>query len=191
MKLTRWLCCCLLWLFGGSGLSAQDSLLVTDQKKTPYPSVNQWPVPRKACLFSAILPGMGQVYNRDYWKVPIVYAGFGALAWSFAYNHTQYKVFKDAYQCRTSGVNCGADSFPTYADANLRSERDAYRRNRDLTILIGAAWYSLQIIEAYVDAHLKHFNVNENLSFYVRPSHIPVAGTAVPGVNITFSLRKP
>ncbi|GIV58839.1 MAG: hypothetical protein KatS3mg042_1752 [Rhodothermaceae bacterium] len=147
--------------------------------------------PRGALWRAAVLPGWGQVYNRQYLKVPIVYAGLGLLTWNALRLHDDYVLYRQAFQYKAfqelvdSGQleeNPRASFEPAYnriaarfgpiGSASLRAQRDNLRRNRDLTILgIGLA-YGLQILDAYVSAHLLDFDVSEDLSLRV----IPVPG---------------
>jgi hypothetical protein len=137
--------------------------------------------PKKASLM-ALLPGMGQAYNHKYWKIPIVYAGFGVIGY-FAVNNTRYyKDFKEAYDfkvkhpdCTPANVNCADHPLAQkYSAETLKYIRDYYRRNMQLSYIIGGAWYLLQIIDANVDAHLSHWNVSNNLSLEVSPVFQPV-----------------
>lgn len=118
--------------------------------------------PAKAAFYSAILPGLGQVYNKKYWKVPLVYAAIGTTIYFYNSNNTKYHAFRDAYKSRLAGK-----PDPNYAyldDARLISAQRFYQRNRDLSLLLTAGFYVLNIIDANVDAHLLQFNVNDNLT---------------------------
>lgn len=131
------------------------------------------PKPSKATLMSAILPGLGQAYNRSYWKIPIIYAAEGTLVYLIFYNQGEFLRFKKAYDIRNDPDNTEEDEFidnPRYQTVDqLRLARDDYRRNRDLSIIIAVAVYGIQILDANVDAHLKAFKLNEELSMEIKP----------------------
>lgn len=146
--------------------------------------------PGKALMMSAILPGAGQIYNKKYWKVPIVYAGFAACAYFINFNNTSFQKYRKAYIQRADGDSSTIDPYiNVYTESNLLDLKTYYRRNRDLTIIITVAVYVLNLLDAYVDAHLFNFNVNDNLSLQVMPDYYrtnfnkPTAGIKV---NLTF-----
>lgn len=124
--------------------------------------------PRKALLYSAVVPGLGQIYNKKYWKVPIVYGGFAAIAYGYDWNNGLYKLLKSElfynleHQTNTS-PELG------WTNDQLRPFIDRYRRQRDLMVVLFGAMYILQIIDAHVDAHLKAFDVNPNLQVKLQP----------------------
>ena len=139
--------------------------------------------PRKAAIYSAILPGLGQIYNRKYWKLPIVYAGFGTIGYFIGYNNTRFQDFKQAYK-----------DFPDYKldyayPLTLEQIDRAmiyYKRWRDLSILGTLGFYLFQIIDATVDAHLINWEVGDDLTFNLEPALLfPPVST---GIN-TFGLR--
>lgn len=125
--------------------------------------------PKKAAVYSAILPGLGQIYNRKYWKTPIVYAGFGTFIYFITFNNKGFKDFKQAYK-----------DFPDYKlnyPYKLTSEQIEratiyYKRWRDLSILGTLGFYVFQILDATVDAHLFNWEVGEDLTFNIKPSLI-------------------
>ncbi len=121
--------------------------------------------PHLASVLSAVLPGAGQVYNKKYWKVPIIYAGLGALTYSIYYNQSSFKTFHNELLARNNNdTNAMSANFFGYPDEYLRSNRDQFRNNRDLSIIGVALLYTLNIIDAAVDAHLYNFDVNKSLS---------------------------
>lgn len=130
--------------------------------------------PAKAAFYSAILPGLGQIYNKSYWKVPLVYGAIGTGAYFYIENTNNYNRYRDAYKRRLAGFyddefydinNDGiSPGNPDVSDDALRDAQEFYQRNRDLSLLITIGLYVLNIVDANVDAHLKQFNVNENIS---------------------------
>lgn len=121
--------------------------------------------PQKALLYAAILPGAGQVYNKKYWKVPIVYGGFVFLGYYIDFYNDNYRFYKKEYFI---DLNTGTNS--TGLDrANIINIIERYRRERDFFIVLTGLWYALQIIDAHVDSHLKEFDINPNLQVRVEP----------------------
>lgn len=136
--------------------------------------VSKGHIPRKAALFSAVLPGLGQIYNNKYWKVPIIYAGFAALGYTVILNNDRYQLYRRAFiAVRTNTIeeNPLRDLSPRSSDVTwLSNVVDQLRRNRDYVIIIMAGLYGLQIMDAIVDAHLIEFEVNDKLTLALEPS---------------------
>ena len=156
------------------GVVVQDSLIKKRKVINPL-------APSKAAFFSALLPGLGQIYNKRYWKVPLVYAVIGTGVYAWTYNNDLYVRFRDAFKRRRAGFNDdefwdlrtpGDGMIPDTPDldlADLQNQQEKYQRDRDLALLVTIAMYALNIVDANVDAHLKQFNVDEKLSFDVQP----------------------
>ena len=132
--------------------------------------------PKKATIMSAILPGAGQVYNRKWWKVPIIYAGFGGIGYLAYSNYTDYQTYLTAYKYKTGNLDESAT--PTeyelqlasyYQEGQLRTYKESYRRDFELYCIILAAWYGLNIVDATVDGHLYYYDVSDDLSLTVDP----------------------
>ena len=120
--------------------------------------------PAKASFYSAVLPGLGQAYNKKYWKIPIVYAAIGTGIYFYTDNNKQYKRVREAYKRRLAGFE--DDEFQgRLTDDGLREAQKSFRRNKELSLLITFGLYALNIVDANVDAHLLQFNVDDNLSF--------------------------
>lgn len=124
--------------------------------------------PKIAMRRSLILPGWGQLYNNRWWKVPIVYAGFGVFAVLIIKNNQGYMEYDRAVKCK-GDTSCVNDPFPGYSIDNIISVRESYRRYRDLNFILTGLWYTLNVVDAYVDAHLRDFNVSDDLSLDVHP----------------------
>lgn len=135
--------------------------------------------PTKATLFSAVLPGLGQLYNRKYWKIPVVYAGIGVIYY-FAYtNGNEYRVVRDAYNYVSNGDTYETDNkYVIYSATDLQTLRDYYRRNMELSWIVMGVWYVLNIIDATVDAHLFDYDIGDNLSLHLEPVIQPVIAPA-------------
>jgi hypothetical protein len=126
--------------------------------------------PKKAALMSACLPGLGQVYNKKYWKVPLMYAGFAALGYAFYQNQTKYVKYRDAYKYRIDNDSMTVDKYVgIYSSSTLFDAQQHYHRNRDLTLIGLGVLYMLNIIDASVDGHLYTFDVSDNLSLNIQP----------------------
>lgn len=124
--------------------------------------------PSKAAFYSAILPGLGQAYNKKYWKIPIVYAAIGTGVYFYLDNNKQYNRVRDAYKRRLAGFS--DDEFQNrLTDDGLREAQKGYRRNKELSLLVTFGLYALNIIDANVDAHLLQYNISNDLS--VRPHY--------------------
>jgi len=138
--------------------------------------------PAKAAFYSAVLPGLGQAYNKQYWKIPIVYLLIGGTAYLYYTNQQEYLRFRRAYQNRLWGL---PDEFPQYSTDILITAQSYYRRNRDLSLMATLLMYALNIIDANVSAHLKQWNVNDNLS--LRPHLFPQYGNVTAGIGLTLN----
>lgn len=133
--------------------------------------------PKKATLLSLAFPGAGQFYNRSYWKMPIIYAGFGALVYAVDFNQGEYKRFGNYYLQATDDDPNTIPAFPGTPD-QLRTKRNYYKKNRDLSIIGMAGLYALQIVDAHVDAHLTMFDVSDDLTLQWSPHITPLYTTS-------------
>ena len=146
--------------------------------------------PSRAAFYSAVLPGLGQAYNRKYWKIPIVYAAIGTGVYFIVNNQNNFDRFQTAYKRRISGRPDefdGTGNNPDISDAGLIRAQEYYKKNRDLSIFITLGLYALNIIEANVDAHLDDRAFNRNLSMKPTLYLDPVDNRAIAGVNLKFS----
>lgn len=148
---------------------------------------------RKATLYSLVLPGLGQAYNKKYWKIPIIYGGFTVFYFLIQYNNTEYQLFKDAYYHK---LTYGDEAEPIneyesrYNLETLLNAKNDYRRNRDLNYILSGVWYALNIIDAAVDAHLFSWDVDEDLSLRVEPDiYTPSMLGQNPGGGVKLTLR--
>ena len=139
--------------------------------------------PAKAAFFSAVLPGLGQAYNKKYWKIPLVYGALGTSIYFYVDNNKKYHQYRDAYKSRLEG--CVTDDLAFLDNNRLIAGQKFYQRNRDLSALVTIAFYALNIIDANVDAALIQFNVDENLS--VRPVLYPNDVTFKTNVGLTLN----
>lgn len=146
--------------------------------------------PKKATLYSAILPGLGQAYNKKYWKIPVVYAGFAGCTYLITTNNTEYRKFIAAYQWLDEGSQ--GDPPNDYAlrystPEQLINGQTTYRRALEQSVILTVLWYGLNIIDATVDAHFFNFDINEDLSVSVYPEIITTATKSnFTGVALSF-----
>lgn len=144
--------------------------------------------PRKAMLYSAVLPGMGQTYNKKYWKLPIVYGGFAVLIYVVDAYQDQYLTFrKDLFYVVNEKPPSGLGT-TGYTEDQLRTLVDRSRRERDYFLILSGMWYILQLVDAHVDAHLKEFEVNPRMQVRLEPM---MENTMLTGrsTGIRLSLR--
>ena len=139
--------------------------------------------PAKAAFFSAVLPGLGQAYNKKYWKIPLVYGALGTSMYFYISNNKNYHKYRDAYKSRLEGYV--TDDWAFFVNNRLIAGQKFYQRNRDLSALVTLAFYALNIIDANVDAALIQFNVDENLS--VKPFIYPNDVTLKTNVGLTLN----
>lgn len=131
--------------------------------------------PKKATLLSMALPGLGQAYNRKYWKIPVIYAGLGATGYFALSSRSEYHKFKAAYQYKV--FNMPGDPPNEYATFytvdQLRVQRDYYRRNMEFNYILAGVVYILNMVDAAVDAHLSAFDISDDLSLHLAPDWVP------------------
>ena len=144
---------------------------------------------KRASIYSAILPGMGQVYNRQIWKVPIIYA-LGATTTYIAIDNYRNSIkFKDEYFNRLNGNTSQLLSdYASYSDESILSLHEAYNKNFQLGIIVTGAVYLLNIVDAMVYGHLFDFNINEDLSARIQPFAFSCFGTTAPQFGMTLSI---
>ena len=179
-----------LILMMGTFIHAQDTTntKIGAEKETARPHTI-----KKATLYSVFLPGAGQAYNKKYWKIPIVYAGFGVFTYFIVVNTQEFREFQEAYTYKVNGYTYPIDNeyVDKYSTDQLKSGMDDYRRNRDLSIIFAVVWYALQILDANVDAHFYDYDISEDISLHWEPVIAPVSlhlpesnPTGITGVKI-------
>lgn len=156
---------------------------------------------KKATTLACICPGAGQIYNKSYWKVPFVVGGFASMIYCIDWNNRGYQRFKKAYNL-LSDYDRNPDKYPDgptdefhgrYSASFIRNLRNNYRRNRDLCIILSGALYVLQIVDAHVDAHLKDYDISDDLSMNLEPlvdyTYVPTLGGNRPVFGFNLSLK--
>ena len=187
-----------------------DAEQIVGKVKTPKPK-RDWktwrPDVKRALWLSIVIPGGGQIYNRKYWKLPLIYGGFVGCAYAINWNNQMYHDYAQAYldivdnDPNTESYNSFLHLGATVTDSNkaryqeiFRKRKDRYRRYRDLSVAATLAVYALSVIDAYVDASLSEFDITDDLSLRVTPALIntntstnPVKSTAVGlGCSLSF-----
>ena len=150
--------------------------------------------PKRAVLLSALLPGLGQAYNHKYWKIPIVYAGFGGLGYALYYYGSQYQVAHSAYRNVVNGRDATylGVSYKAYDNAaTIKAYSDFYKSNLTTFALVTVLWYALNLVDAAVDGHLYSYNMDDKLSMHIDPSfHLSPSSIASPSnVGLTFTFQ--
>ena len=182
-----------------TGFSAFSQKSDVDSIKIKKPVVVH--SPRRATIYSAVLPGLGQIYNRKYWKLPIVYGGFVTLGYFINFNNELYTKYKQAYS-DIIDTDPNTNSFkklnvnPIFFEADkisqlterLRLAKDGSRRNRDLVVISTAVFYALNIIDASVDANFFNFDISDDLTINWVPGPIICMDQKLIGLHckITF-----
>ena len=121
--------------------------------------------PAKATFYSAVLPGLGQIYNKKYWKVPLVYGAIGTSMYFYIDKQKQYNIYRDEYKNRLAGNKSDSEYLSRLSESQLMSAQKQSKRNSDLSLLCAVGFYALNIIDANIDASLSQFNVNNRLAF--------------------------
>lgn len=167
--------------------------------------------PMKATMMAVVFPGLGQIYNRKYWKIPLVYAGFGSLVYAISFNSSHYITYIKAYQDFTDEIpqtnsylnipgmnNLDPASYDksknfesyTYYQGQMLRMVDYYKRYRDLSYIGIAGWYLISILDANVDASLFNYDVSDNLDIAVLPMSVPLPGGYYgAGVNVSLKVN--
>ncbi len=166
-------------------LVVKDSL----SPKEPYDPL----APARAAFYSAVIPGLGQAYNKKYWKIPIVYAGMGAGIYFYLKNDKDYDRFRDAYKRRLAGFTddefYGSGTSPLISDDRLIDAQKGAQKNKDLSIIVTVAFYLLNIIDANVDSHLRQYNVSDDLSLQPNFDYNPIYEQPNYGLSLTYRLK--
>lgn len=160
------------------------------------------PSPDRALWLSVLFPGLGQIYNRRYWKLPIIAGGFMGLGYATNWNNNQLQDYTNAYRDATDNdpaTNSYMNFFPPtttedqidmrWLQQTMKSRKDYYRRNRDLCIISLVGLYLLCVLDAYVDASLYHFDISEDLSLDMQPAVMITNPSRKPAVGITWAFN--
>lgn len=148
--------------FGNFTGLGQETLKITEAD-TITNTINPL-APSKAAFYSAIFPGMGQIYNKKYWKAPLVWGAMGTSIYYYSWNKNKYDSYRTEYKKRLANDINLNPKYDRLSNNQLIQAQKFHQRNKDLSLLITVAFYALNIIDANVDSHLKQFNVNSKLT---------------------------
>lgn len=178
-----------------------DSLTKVEEEEWVRREIEFNPDPTKAVWLAALFPGLGQVYNRRYWKLPLIVGGYLGLGYATSWNNGMLNDYTNAYadiMDNDPTTNSYMDFFPstvkeedldkTWLTNILRSRKNYFRRNRDLCIIGMVAVYLVAIVDAYVDAQLAHFDITPDLSMDVYPSLLQDGRTRLPSVGLQWAI---
>ncbi|NOT50179.1 MAG: hypothetical protein HOP10_02770 [Chitinophagaceae bacterium] len=178
-------------------MSTADSTPVAKKTTTnKYDSAMKAHSPKKAAIRSALVPGLGQIYNKKYWKLPIVYGGLGTCAGIFFFNLKNYKETRFAYKVKFNMREYHTDSalfssikphLQPLSEQSLQFYRNQFRRDIDYSVLVFILLWGLNVVDATVDAHLKSFDVSPDLSFNLKAGYSELAKTN--GISLVFSIK--
>lgn len=160
------------------------------RKKTVDPAKldSAYHSPRKAALFSAVIPGLGQIYNKRIWKVPIIYGGFVGMGFLIDWNNDRYRLWREAYIDYEHYREILEVTWDMSKE-QVKMGKDFYKRQKELSIILTAGFYLLQVIDATVDAYLFDWSVGEDLSLKLDPVITPVPSGTFNSYENTFGLR--
>ncbi len=189
---------------------------ISSAKNVQDSSVVKVHSPKKATYYAMILPGLGQAYNQKYWKIPIVYAGFGTMAYFISFNTKNYRLFRDAYayssasatnnpttlELATAFVENPSRFMPMpqpvtppndltlrYSKDQLLVGREYYRRNLEVSYIVTGVWYILTVVDATVDAHFFDYNISEDLSMNINPWITPPSPIYKQGAGLMLTFK--
>ncbi|QNF35165.1 hypothetical protein HUW51_21500 [Adhaeribacter swui] len=189
--------------------TSNDTTIVTTTAVLPdsltgglFGTLKSWDKPSRAALYSTIIPGAGQFYNKSYWKIPIIYAGGITIGYFFNKWHKNYLLFRSSLNIAKDGDPKTVDVFASrFANEKgvvdearhiqyLSRGVENYRRYRDYNIIFALLLLGLNVSEAYVDAHLKGFDISDELSYRIEPTIIPGPGFQyAPGIALRFNIK--
>ncbi len=173
-----------------NAVSQQINLVVEDTitKKQAYDPL----APARAAFYSSVLPGLGQANNRRYWKIPIIYAGIGTGVYFYMRNDADYNRFRDAYKRRLAGFTddefFGTGSTPLISNNRLIDAQKSTQRNKNVSIIVSLGFYLLNIIDANVDAHLKQYDISDDLSITPKLNTNNIAPPSY-GLSFRYTLK--
>jgi Family of unknown function (DUF5683) len=204
---------CLAMLSGVSIAQKKEILVAADSSKTVTATIDSTASgkkikkvnvysPRKAAIRSAILPGWGQIYNKKYWKLPIVYGAIGITGYIFVDNIKTYREYRSAYTIRyraslpapntdSTGYNDLKEIYKKISPESIRAARDQFRQYIDYSVVFFLIFWGLNVVDASVDAHLKSFDVSPDLTFNIKPCYSELAGTSGLSLVLNIGKKKP
>jgi hypothetical protein len=176
---------CCLFSFAGITQTADSAVVIKDSTAKKLPKERG---PRNAAILSAVIPGAGQIYNRKYWKAPIVWAAMGALGYYFIQNQNEYSYYRTGLKKMVIGDST-AYYETGYGLDQLQTQKLFYRKRRDLLGFGIIAAYAFQIIDANVDAHLKTFDVSDDLSLHIHAKPVLIGNAWGAGISLKLNFK--
>ena len=185
----------IFFLIFATALFAQTSDTLTVKKEERVIVVNDSILPKeeynplapaKAAFYSAVVPGLGQVYNKKYWKIPIIYAGMAAGVYFYKQQDDEYDRFRDAYKRRLAGYD--DDEFQGISDDRLINAQKS-AQNKSISIIVTVAFYLLNVVDANVDAHLRQYEVSEDLSLQPNFDYNQFNAKPQYGMSLTYRFK--
>ncbi len=195
---------------GNLEVKAQQITISNDSLRVTAPVQKVQRSPKKASIYAALFPGLGQIYNKKYWKLPIVYGGYAGLIYVLGWNNNNYKDYFQGYRIiaqyssaaslkteerlfldnliKNPSIRLDNPSTFTYVSTQLKSGKDFYRRNRDLTIISIAVLHVLSIIDASVDANLFDFDISDDISMRIEPMPVNL-GNQNLGMGLNLAIH--
>ncbi len=163
-----------------------DKVVVSSEEYDPL-------APSRAAFYSAVVPGLGQAYNKKYWKIPIIYAGMASGVYFYIQNDKDYDRFRDAYKRRLAGYTddefFGDGETAAISNDRLITAQKSAQKNKDVSIIVTLAFYLVNIVDANVDAHLRQYEVSEDLSLRPTFDSNPVFAQPNYGLTLTYSFK--
>lgn len=146
----------------------------------------KFPSPKRAGLYSALVPGLGQIYNKQYWKAGVAYAGFGVITGFLISNVKQYQYYHKIYIGRIDQDPSTTDTISIYTTEDINTLRKGYQTYTQYSVIAGTLAYLLNILDAYISAHLKTFDMSKDISFKAMPM---INERRQPGIKLAFALK--
>ncbi|HPE82931.1 MAG TPA: DUF5683 domain-containing protein [Aequorivita sp.] len=143
--------------------------------------------PAKAAFYSAVVPGLGQVYNKKYWKIPIIYAGMAAGIYFYKQQDDDYDRFRNAYKRRLAGYT--DDEFQGISDDRLINAQKSAQKNKSISLIVTVAFYLLNVVDANVDAHLRQYEVSDDLSLQPNFDYNQFNARPQYGMSLTYRFK--
>ena len=164
----------------------EERVIVVNDSMLPKEEYNPL-APAKAAFYSAVVPGLGQVYNKKYWKIPIIYAGMAAGVYFYKQQDDEYNRFRDAYKRRLAGYN--DDEFQGISEERLINAQKSAQKNKSISIIVTVAFYLLNVVDANVDAHLRQYEVSEDLSLQPNFDYNQFNAQPQYGMSLTYRFK--
>tara|TARA_R110000851_G_scaffold333532_1_gene515071 strand:- start:33980 stop:34561 length:582 start_codon:yes stop_codon:yes gene_type:complete len=186
----------IFFLIFATALFAQTSDTLTVKKEERVIVVNDSILPKeeynplapaKAAFYSAVVPGLGQAYNKKYWKIPIIYAGMAAGVYFYKQQDDDYDRFRNAYKRRLAGYD--DDEFQGISSERLINAQKSAQKNKSISIIVTVAFYLLNVVDANVDAHLRQYEVSEDLSLQPNFDYNHFNAQPQYGMSLTYRFK--